>query len=444
MPSTAATQQRALRSRAVLQGASFGIVTRAISIVCTLVQVPVALHYLGPEGFGLWMTLTSIASLLTLGDFGLGLGAKTLLVRIHGKDDPLALRAMAKECLRQILPLALTLVGAGILLAWLLPWPRFLGIGSTALAANLPWAFTGLAVVAGATLITSVGGSLAAAVQLTRLHHLANAFGGALTLVVVVACSALNASWLTFVLAALALPVLVNLFLGWAVHRHLAWSGPPPSRPDAALRAELRQLGRWFFIPQAGSLFAILSVPVIISGIGGPTAVTAFNLLQRVFGLVGQMHWMSLAALWPAYGEAHTRRDFDWMRRAYRQSWVVTLLVFVPGLVLLGFLTPSLVRFWVGWVPAEITPRLIAVSAFWFGLQLLGQPPALLLNGLGQIRGVAIYGTAGHLLSCLGMVIGGPLAGTPGVVAGMAAGYLLVGLPGALLESRRALRGLAA
>ncbi len=429
-----------MRSQAVRKGAGFGIVARIVSIACTLAQVPIALHYLGPEGFGLWMTLTSIAGLLTMGDLGLSLGAKTLLAQAHGRDDPLALRALADECLRQILPLGLALAGIGALLAWLVDWRGLLGVTSPVLASQLPWALTGLALAAGAALPAALGLTLAAAVQLPWFQHLASALSSALTLVVVVACAGLGWSWLVLVLCALMLPALINGSLWLMMRRRLQWHGPSPARPGPAERAELLRLSRWFFIPQAGSLFAVMSVPVIIAATGGPVAVTAFNLLQRIFGLVSQLHLMALVALWPAYSEAHARKDYPWMREAYRQSWRATLLVFVPGLVVLALIMPWLVQLWVGQSPAGLSPALTAFTAGLFALQLLGQPPAMLLNGLGLVRGVAIYGTVGHLVSLGCMIVGGRLYGVPGVVAGMAAGYLIVGLPGILIQTAHTLK----
>jgi O-antigen/teichoic acid export membrane protein len=438
-PTPTPHSHREQRARAVRKGAGFGVVARVLSVACTLAQVPIALHYLGTEGFGLWMTLAGISGLLAVGDFGLSLGAKTLLADAHGRDDPAALRALAGEAMRQVMPFAAGVALLGTGLAWSRDWHGTLQIASPELAAQLPWALTGLALAAGATLPAALAASLAAAVQLSWVQHAAAATTSAATLALVAIGAAWDAPWLVFVLGTLALPVLINGLIWLGLRRHLRWTGAPPPRPAPEIRQELRRLGRWFFVPQLGALFATLGLPVAVAAVGGPAAATAFNLLQRIFGLVNQAHWMALSALWPAYSEAHARRDYPWLHQASRKSWQATFVLFVPATILLALLMPWLVRFWVGAVPAELTPGLLGASALWFGLLLVGQPPAILLNGLGQVRGMALYGTAGHLVSLAGMVAGGRLAGPAGVVAGMTAGYLLVGLPCVIAESRRAL-----
>jgi O-antigen/teichoic acid export membrane protein len=417
-----------------------GIVARVISVFCTLAQVPIALRYLGADGFGLWMTLNGIAGLLLVADLGLSLGAKTIIAQAFGRGDVLGCQAIARESFIQAAKLGAAVAIVGTALAWAFDWRTVLGPLSPGLAQQLPWALTALAFCAGAALPTGIGVSLAAAVQLTWVQHLATAVGGALTLLIVAAGAAANLSWLTIVIACLALPAVINASIGWGVLRHLGWRTSTPSSASVAQRRELWHLSRWFLLPQLGSLFMVLSVPVVIAGFGGPIAVAAFNLLQRVFGIVNQAHWMALLALWPAYGDAHARSDYSWMKAAYRKSWQATVLLFVPGTVILAALMPLLVRFWVGAGKIDLSPTLVWVSAAWFVLQLLGQPPAVLLNGVGRLRTVALYGTLGHLLSLVLMVVGGRMAGPSGVVAGMTIGYFLIGFPITLTQAGRALK----
>lgn len=439
---TGLLSRRRIRSDAVLKGAGFGIFARVVSVSSTMIQVPIALKYLGVEGFGLWMTLSSIAGLSTVADFGFGLGAKTLFAQAFGRQDIAGLSGLLRESLRIMLVLGSCLAAIGLVLAWTLDWRALLGVSSSELAHQLPWALSYLSLCVGFSLPLSIGGSLAAATQYTWIQNALSALGGLLTLLIVVLVVFIHGSWLSLVVAILFLPLIMNGVLLWWIQGKLNGWAHTQRHIDARQISELRTLSLWFFVPQAGSLFATLSIPVLISTSVGPAAVTAFNLLQRIFGLVAQSQWMALSALWPAYSEAMVRGDHSWMRRAYLRSWQATLALFIPSLLIVATLTPWLVRYWVGQQPATLTPELLWLSAVLFALQLCGQPPALIMNGLGRVRGPAIYGTVGHLLSLIGMLIGGKLAGAPGVVAGMISGYLLIGLPGILIQTSRTITNL--
>lgn len=430
---------RAHRSRAVRLGAQIGIGARAVSVLCTLAQVPIALGYLGAEGFGVWMTLTSIASILLVGDFGISLGAKTVLAEAGGRGDPAAMRGLAWAALKQLSAIGAALALVGVTLAWAVDWVAVFHVSSPVLRQELPWAMTGVAVLGGLAIPSGLGPALAGALQKTWVSHASVAFGGIATLLLVTIAAAGGWSWLALVLCSLALPIASNLAIGLAVaRRHLPRSeATPPTAADETRR--LTELGRWFFVSQAGALFMASAVPVFVASAAGPIAATAFNLLQRIFSLVGQTHWMALSALWPAYSDARARGDHEWIVRGHRASWRITVAAFLPALVILAALTPRLVSWWVGETSTAISPLLLWSTALWFAVQLFGQPPALLLNGLGRIRRVTLLATAGHALSLVGMMAGGRIAGAPGVVLGMAAGYVGVGLPAVLHEARRAL-----
>jgi O-antigen/teichoic acid export membrane protein len=149
-----------------------------------------------------------------------------------------------------------------------------------------------------------------------------------------------------------------------------------------------------------------------------------------------------VAPWWSAYTEAHAQRDFAWIRSSHRWSWWITAGLFVPGTLAAAFLTPLLIELWIGTHAMQPDALLVWLMAAWQTLQLLGQPPALLLNGLGQVRGAAIASMAGHLLSLVAMGWLGLRHGATGVVAGMMLGYAIVGLPGVLLTAGGQLRKL--
>src|SRR5579871_566674 len=73
--------------RAALTGAA-SIIQRGLTIVISLVSVPLTIHYLGPERYGVWLTISSILVWLALTDFGLaGTALINVISEAHGRDD---------------------------------------------------------------------------------------------------------------------------------------------------------------------------------------------------------------------------------------------------------------------------------------------------------------------------------------------------------------------
>jgi len=430
------------RRRALRWGAASGVTARLVSVGCTLATVPMALRHLGGEAYGLWMTVASLATLLSLLDFGLGSGARNLLAQAYGLNDLARMRTIAGVCFRRLALGGLVVAGLGSGAAHLFDWAALFNVTDPRLAAQLPAGLTILALGSGLALPLSLAVSYAAAIQRPWITNTGTAVGGALLLAGVALAARFAAGWPIWVALIVGLPLAINAAMALYLIREFGWSRRTPAGGPAGWPPGLGRLSFWFFIPQAGALFAQAAPPLVIAVLVGPEPVAAFNILQRIFGLIGQVHWMFVAPWWSAYTEAHAQRDFAWIRSSHRWSWWITAGLFVPGTLAAAFLTPLLIELWIGTHAMQPDALLVWLMAAWQTLQLLGQPPALLLNGLGQVRGAAIASMAGHLLSLVAMGWLGLRHGATGVVAGMMLGYAIVGLPGVLLTAGGQLRKL--
>src|SRR5690606_22879353 len=104
------------RSRAVGLFFATSVSARAIGISCQLLQVPVAIKALGTEAFGLWMTLTGIATMIAFADFGVGQGAQNKLAEAFATERMARARELWNNTLVFFVILSLILA-AGIGLA---------------------------------------------------------------------------------------------------------------------------------------------------------------------------------------------------------------------------------------------------------------------------------------------------------------------------------------
>ena len=75
------------RLRLFLKGVTTSYVSLASTVVCSLISVPLALHYLTKEQFGLWAILTTIAGYLSLMDLGMSVSVGRLLIERKDHAD---------------------------------------------------------------------------------------------------------------------------------------------------------------------------------------------------------------------------------------------------------------------------------------------------------------------------------------------------------------------
>ena len=415
------------------------VAAKVISVACTLAQVPLALHALGAEAYGLWITLMSVLVMLNFVDFGLGVGMQKAMATAFGADDLPRVRRAFNSGIFALTGLGLVALAVGVPLALYFDWGSLLKIHDVALQ-RLAGPALGITVAAFALgLPYNAVPRLAMATQRGWMQAFWISIFSLSSLAFVAYAAAARWSFLPFLTLTALLPAAQGLSFWHQLRRSLGWS-----RWDFSLlpRAEWRALAGdslLFAVPQVGLAFVQAAPPLALSLAAGPLAATAFNLLQRLFSPVTQGQLMYLTPLWPAVTEAHVRGDATWIRRALRQS----LLVAAGCVAVLGILTwqsDRLLHWWVGAAVAPIAPPLAWLTCGWFVAQVLWQPFMYLLVALGRLRVLAAWSIVGVGLCVAGIAIALAIhAGATGVIAAATLGLALGGLPGLAAATRRAL-----
>jgi O-antigen/teichoic acid export membrane protein len=104
-----------------------------------------------------------------------------------------------------------------------------------------------------------------------------------------------------------------------------------------------------------------------------------------MFSVIAMMSSMLVAPLWPAYGEAISRGDIQWVRHTLRRSLLTVLGATSAAAFALLLLSRSLIHLWVG---SRIHPPLFLLIglAIWTVIGCCGDALAMFLNGGEVIR----------------------------------------------------------
>jgi len=415
------------------------VAAKAVSVACTLAQVPLALHLLGSEAYGLWITLMSVLIMLNFVDFGLGVGMQKAIATAFGQDDHVQMRRAFFSGALALVALGLVALAIGIPVALGPDWGTLLNIREPGLRSQAGPAL-GLTVAAFALgLPFNALPRLAYAAQRGWLQAGWIAAGSVASLVIVALAARAQCSFLVFLALTTLLPVAQGIGLWLHLRHSLGWRG---LKMEVLPRAEWRALAGdslLFSVPQVGLAFVQTAPPLALSLAAGPVAATAFNLLQRLYSPVTQGQIMFLTPILPATTEAHVRGDMDWVRRAFRQSLLVTLAGIV-ALALLTWQSGPLLRWWLGPTAAPAIGLMGWLTCAWFAAQLAWQPLMYLLVGVSQLSVLAWWSALGLGLSLGGMAFAVVRqAGAPAVLTGAVVGLALGGLPGLALATFRAL-----
>lgn len=370
------------RQRRLLLTAAASMASKVISVGTSLISIPLTFHYLGPERFGMWMTINSFVALLSFTDLGMGNGVLSLIARAHGKDN----KAEIVECISSALVALIGLSAAlAVLFALLYPaydWARLFNVRSPVAAAE-----AGPSIVVLICCLLAAGPvSVVQRVQMGLQQGFAasvwQCIGSFFSLlgVLLVVYGQGGLPWLVAAFA--GAPVIAGI-LNNVVFFTISEPGLQPNRSAVSSRfaREIVKKGFYFFLIQLLMALSYSTTNLVIAQVLGPEAVAEYAVPDKLFAIVSMSVAMVTAPLWPAYSEAVSRGDREWVAATVRRAASGSIFFSAAGSLLLVVLGPWIIRHWVG-SAAVPTVALLASFALWKVVEAGGNVLSSFLNGL--------------------------------------------------------------
>ena len=360
--------------------------SKVVSVGAALLTVPLTLHYLGSERYGIWMTMSSLIAMFSFADLGIGYGVLNLVADSSGRDDGAAMRGAVSSGLFALSGIALAILVLFALAYPLVLWPQVFNAASETARLEAGPSFASLAVCFALAIplgmVQRVQMGLQQGFQTGLWQCLASVMGLAGVLVAIHFEAPLPWLILGLVGAPLVAAIVNNLVFFGVSRRDLL-----PALRHVSGRTMLRvaRTGVLFFVLQISFAIIFMSDNLVIAHSLGSSAVTEYAVPRRLFAVVGTVLGMLLSPLWPAYGEALARQDHAWVRRTLLRSIRVAVslaTLLCAALVIFG---DHLMRLWVG--PAIDAPLILLLGlAAWQIADACGNAVAMFLNGANVFR----------------------------------------------------------
>jgi len=392
-------------------------------MLASFFAIPLTIRYLGAERYGVWVTLTSILSYLTIFDMGIGSTA------INGISDALA-KGKLESARQQINTTYLTLfvtallIAVSVCLAWpMIAWPAVLGDKTGANAREVTIA-AGIAIaIVLVSFPLSATPRIMGACRKITLSNYWSSLGSLLGLLAIVLATRLQAGLPGLVVAVSGCSLMVGIFSTIWLYRHFDWLMLNFRDIQWVRTRELLNTGLPFFATQVAGFVLLQTDNLIIAQVLGATAVTPYSITSKLFSYALLLPVNALPSLWPAYSDAFARRDFPWIRKTYRYNVLVVISSTTMFVLVLFIIAKRFISIWAG--PAAVpTTGLIAGMGIWTIIASLSWCQTCLLGAAGQVRRQAIYSAIGAVVNVIASIICGRLFGLPGIIMGTLLAYL--------------------
>jgi O-antigen/teichoic acid export membrane protein len=332
------------RLRRFVHGVASGYVSMAAAIITSLVTVPLALHYLSKENFGLWSLLSQIVSYFMLIDFGMSASVARLLVERKDQQDDGGYYRLVHTAFLVGLVQAVIIGVIGIALAPVLASLFKIPADSDLIFRRLvQWQTE----IVATSFITRPFRNLLFAHQRADVANYLGSVGLIVGLAILALFLYLGYGVTAVLWSNAGTLAFISLANWWACSRLRFFPQVVAgSRFAWGEFNELFSYGRDVFIVQIGSLLIITTQPMILSRTLGLEAVAAWSVGSKAFFMVSSLIWQFADLSTPAFSEMIVRGETERLKKRVREMLIFSIGTAAILAVIYAALNTSFVEAW--------------------------------------------------------------------------------------------------
>jgi O-antigen/teichoic acid export membrane protein len=377
--------ERSVNTKKHILGSLF---LKGISILISLILVPITIDYLNPTKYGIWITLMSVITWFNFFDVGLGNGLrnKFATAKAQGKDD--LARTYISTTYAIITVISIVLFCLFYIFNRFIDWGKILNteIDIIEIEKLVFIVFTVFCL----QFIIKLINMIFIADQRPAMNSVINTSASLISLIVVVILMKTTDGSLLYLGASFSIVnLIVPLLAGiWFFNTSYKKYKPSLKYVDLSYGKELFSLSGQFFIMQGAALIVYMTDNIIISQISGPQDVTPYNIAYKYFGIVTMVFTIITSSLWSAYTEAFVKKDFDWMRNSIKKVTFLWIgFTFITVVML--FISDYVYEIWVGTevkVPFSLSIMMAIYVVLTTSVMIFGN----FLSGVGKVK-LSVY-----------------------------------------------------
>jgi O-antigen/teichoic acid export membrane protein len=178
--------------------------------------------------------------------------------------------------------------------------------------------------------------------------------------------------------------VVANVIIGHYFFKDNPEAMPSVKGRDFSVMNKVISLGMQFFVIQIVCLVIFTTDNFIITQIFGPSEVTSYNIVYKLFSIFTIGYGIIAAPLWSAYTEAYTKGDFKWIRHILTKLNIMMIPLCV-AVALVAYFAKDIIRLWIGknYYGNNV---LIIFMAIFIIISIWNNNYALFVNGIGKIK----------------------------------------------------------
>ena len=431
-----------MRSKDALINIIISLGTKGISILTSLLVVPITINYVNPTEYGIWLTFSSVIAWVYFFDFGLGNGFRNKFAEAKAAGNiPLA-RQYVSTTYFAISAIVVVLLALLLFANAYVDWTKVLNLEAV-YAPELQKVFGIICLFFCMNMVVNIFTMLVTADQKPAIASIVQTSGSVVSLAVIYILTKFTAGDLTklaFVFA--GVPCLVMLVTSVYMFCFTRYKQVAPRIADIrpSLIRNILSLGVKFFVIYLCLLAIFQVINVVISREFGAYAVTQYNIAYKYFNVLYMVLTIILTPFWSAATDAYVRKDYAWIKSMIRKLEYCWLGA-VAGGILMVILSPWFFQIWIG-DSVEVSWGLSVSALVYMLCMTFGSIYMYVINGIGTIHIQLIAYVVLAIVAWPMFVLGGKYFGLPGVLLLPSLAWFIQGVLGKI-QLNKLLNGIA-
>lgn len=336
-----------LSEKQVRKNMILGTIYKGISMIVSYLYVPLVLFYLGEFKYGVWTTILNVLSWITYFDIGIGNGLRNKLAESltkQGEDEEKKVRQYVSSSYIMLAIIITVAILVGCVLSVLIDWKSVFGINT--FDENLK-VIMGISIIfVGINFWLSLCKSIFYAIQENSKVGLMGVLQQVLMLIGIFVLIQFKkpSILLVAILYGMTDFIISTIFSGVLFKRNKNFI-PKIKYYSSKEAHETTSLGVKFFIVQIAALVLFTTDNLIISHFIGPTEVTSYSIVNKLFSIGTALFTMLVAPYWSRTAAAKAENNYVMIKNSIRTMYKL-MAVGIVGVIILVFIFRPVASIW--------------------------------------------------------------------------------------------------
>lgn len=377
------------RTKGITKHVFLSFLYRGGSIASSFLLVPLTIHYLDTENYGIWLTMSSFIAWFSFFDIGLGHGLRNKFSESKALGKNELAQAYVSTAYFTIGIISSILMISFLIANQFIDWTSVFNASKELqleLSILMPVVFSFFCLQMVVTLITTIY----IADQKPSVQGKIGFFTQAGSLLFIwILTKTSESSLLIFGTIFSSLPVIILLFFNfYSFSKTYKDYRPKFSLWQKKYFNDIFGLGFKFFIIQMCGIILFSTDNLIISNIFSPDKVVPYNIAFKYFSIANMVASIILMPYWSSISDAYTKGEFDWIKTSMKNLIKITFGL-IGMLFIMLLVSPIFYKLWIG-DAVNISFTLSTFMSIYFALTIFYGPYTYFINGTGKVT-VQLY-----------------------------------------------------